>query len=159
MTPTPETPTPDDKPTLPQGPGFAFTFLYYFVGTALVTALLATQTLGVGLETGIPNRFGLLFGVVGGGIGALTNRSRSLTLPCPSQKNFQQQLNTILTDMGYAAVPDARTDGVMVYRRNALRQLFSGPVYVLLEGKQAHISSRTVQLGRIQRQLEAAGIR
>lgn len=151
--------SPNETPTLPQGPGFGLTFLYYFVGTALVTALLATQTLGVGLETGVPNRFGLVFGVIGGLVGASLNRSSTLTLTCPSQKTFKQQLTNILAEMGYSEMPDARTDGILVFQRSALRQAFSGRVYVLMEGKQAHLSSRTSHLRRLRQQLEQAGIR
>ena len=153
------TPSPDDTPALPQGPGFGLTFLYYFVGTALVTTLLATQTLGVGLETGVPNRFGLLFGGIGGLVGAILNRSGTLTLTCPSQKTFKQQITNILADMGYSEVPDARTDGILVFQRSALRQMFSGRIYVLIEGKQAQLSSRTSHLRRLRQQLEQVGIR
>lgn len=152
-------PSPDETPTLPQGPGFGFTFLYYFVGTALITTLMATQTLGLGMETGVPNRFGLLFGVIGGLLGASFNRSSTLTLTCPNQKTFKQQLTNILAEMGYSEVPDARTDGILVFQRSALRQIFSGRVYVLIDGKQAHLSSRTSHLRRLRQQLESAGIR
>lgn len=152
-------PTPDDIPTLPQGPGFGLTFLYYFVGTALVTALLATQTLGVGLETGQPNQFGLLFGIVGGLVGASLNRSGSLVLTCPNQKSFRQQLNTILAEMDYSEVPDARTDGILVYQRSGLQGMFSGRIYVLITGKQAQLGSRNSHLRRLRQQLEKAGIR
>jgi hypothetical protein len=152
-------PSPDETPTLPQGPGFGPTFLYYFVGTALVTALLATQTLDVGLDTGIPNQFGLLFGVIGGLVGASLNRTRTLTLTCPSQKTFKQQLTNILADMGYQEVPNARDDGILVFQRAALRQLFSGRVYVLIEGKTARLSSRTSHVRRLRQQLEQVGIR
>ncbi|MEB3291197.1 MAG: hypothetical protein VKI82_14865 [Leptolyngbya sp.] len=152
-------PSPDETPNLPQGPGFGLTFLYYFVGTALITALLATQVLDVGLDTGIPNQFGLLLGAVGGLVGASLNRSSTLTLTCPSQKTFQQQLTNILAEMGYHEVPDARDDGVLVFQRAALRQVFSGRVYVLIEGKTARLSSRTSHIRRLRQQLEKAGIR
>ena len=152
-------PSPDETPTLPQGPGFGLTFLYYFVGTALITALLATQVLDVGRDTGSPNQFGLLVGAIGGLVGASLNRSSTLTLTCPSQKTFKQQLTNILADMGYQEVPDARDDGVLVFQRAALRQVFSGRVYVLIEGKTAHLSSRTSHIRRLRQQLEQAGIR
>jgi hypothetical protein len=153
------TPTSDEKPTLPQGPGFGLTFLYYFAGTALVTTLLATKTLGVGLETGIPNQFGLLFGAIGGGLGALVNRSSSLILTCPSQKNFKQQLTTILAEMGYTESTTPRTDGILVYCRPPLSQAFSGKIYVLLEGKKAQLSSRAIQVNSLRKQLAKAGIK
>ena len=152
-------PTPDETPTLPQGPGFGITFIYYFVGTALITTLLATQTLGLGLETGRPNQFGLLFGIIGGLVGASVNRSDSLTLTCPSQKTFKQQLNTILAEMDYVKAPDARADGILVYQRPGLQGLFSGRIYVLISGNQAHLSSRKSHLRRLRQQLEQAGIR
>lgn len=153
------TPTPDDTPTLPQGPGFGLTFLYYFVGTALVTTLMATQTLGIGLETGQPNQFGLLFGVIGGLVGASLNRSGTLALTCPSQKTFRQQLANILSEMGYGEVADARDDGILVYERTGLSGRFSGKIYVLIDGKTATLSSRTSHLRRLRQQLEKAGIR
>lgn len=149
----------DDTPTLPQGPGFGLTFLYYFVGTALVITLLATQTLGVGLETGQPNQFGLLFGVIGGLVGASLNRSSTLALTCPSQKTFRQQLTNILAEMGYQEVTDTRDDGILVYQRTGLSSRFSGKIYVLIDGKTATLSSRTSHLRRLRQQLEKVGIR
>jgi hypothetical protein len=153
------TSTPDGTPTLPQGPGFGVTFLYYFVGSALVTTLMATQTLGIGLETGQANPFGLLFGVIGGLVGASFNRSSTLTLTCPNQKTFKQQLTNILAEMGYSEVPDARDDGILIYQRTGLSGRFSGKIYVLIEGKTANLGSRVSHLRRLRQQLEKAGIR
>lgn len=150
---------PSPPSNLPQGPGFGVAFLYYFVGTALMATLLASKTLGVGLDTGIPSQLGLVVGSVGGVVGGLINRSRTLTLPCPSQKTLRQELNQVLNEMGYGEDVDARTDGVSVYRRSTLSQFFSGKVYLLIEGKQAHLSSRSTQLQAIQRKLAEAGIR
>jgi hypothetical protein len=135
------------------------TFLYYFVGTALVTSLLATQTLGLGLETGRNNPFSLLFGIIGGVVGASLNHSSSLTLTCPNQKSFRQQLNAILAEMDYSEAPDARTDGILVYQRSGLQGVFSGRIYVLISGNQAQLSSRNSHLRRLRQQLEQAGIR
>lgn len=150
---------PSPPPNLPQGPGFGVAFLYYFVGTALMATLLASKTLGMGLDTGIPSQLGLVVGGVGGVAGGLINRSRTLTLPCSSRKTFLQALNQVLNAMGYSEDPDARTDDVLVYRRSTLSQLFSGKVYLLIDGKQAYLSSRSTQLQAIQRKLAEAGIR
>jgi hypothetical protein len=152
-------PTPDDTPELPPGPGFGATFLYYFLGTALVTTLLATQTLGMTLETGIPTQFGLLVGAVGGLIGAFANRSNTLVVPCPSEKKFNQQLDTVLTDMGYSQDQEASIENVLVYRRPPLRQAFSGKVYVLIQDNQAQIRSRAIHISSIKQRLEKAGIK
>ncbi|MGF1570042.1 MAG: hypothetical protein ACFCVD_18560 [Nodosilinea sp.] len=149
MTQSPAT----DDPTLPAGPGFGLTFLYYFSGTALVTTLLAVKTLGIGLETGFPNQFGLLFGAIGGLLGATVNRSTTLELPFSSQKKFRQKLEAVLAEMGYSEDTDVPLEGILVYRRPFLRQLFSGKVYVLLGHKQATLRSRVMHIQRVKRKL------
>lgn len=131
---------------VPQGPGFVPTFLYYFSGTALVTTFLAVQSLGVGLETGIPNQLGLIFGSMGGLIGAYFNRNRVIELPIAKRKAFLQQLEQALAEKGYELDDTAALEDVAVYRRAALRQLFSGRIYVQIEGQQAFIASRAANL-------------
>ncbi len=148
-----------DEPTLPSGPGFGLTFLYYFSGTALVTALLAVKTLGIGLDTGLPNLYGTAFGAVGGLMGAVVNRSTTLVLPISSRKTFKRELDAALAEMGYTEDDAAALDGILVYRRPFLRQLLSGRVYVLIGEKQAQISSRAIHMGGIKKRLEASGIR
>jgi hypothetical protein len=142
-----------EEPMLPEGPGFGLTFLYYFSGIALVTTVLAIKLLGVGLDTGIPNQFGLLFGAIGGALGATFNRSKVLDVPFTSQKAFKRKLEDTLNAMGYTQDLNANQDSILVYHRSALRQLFSGKVYVLLEDKQAHISSRANHIWGIKRKL------
>ncbi|MBD2106510.1 hypothetical protein [Nodosilinea sp. FACHB-13] len=148
-----------DEPTLPSGPGFGFTFLYYFSGTALVTALLAVNSLGIGLDTGLPNLYGTLFGTAGGLLGAFGNRSTTLILPINSRKTFKRELDAALAEMGYTEDAEANLEGILVYRRPFVRQLLSGRVYVLLSDKQAQISTRAVHMGGIKKRLEASGIR
>ncbi|MBW4459309.1 MAG: hypothetical protein KME47_03590 [Nodosilinea sp. WJT8-NPBG4] len=148
-----------DEPTLPSGPGFGLTFLYYFSGTALVTALLAVKSLGIGFDTGMPNLYGTLFGTVGGLMGAFVNRSTTLALPISSRKTFKRELDAALAEMGYTEDSEANLEGILVYRRPFVRQLLSGRVYVLLSEKQAQISSRAVHMGSIKKRLEASGIR
>jgi hypothetical protein len=142
-----------DEPTIPQGPGFGLTFLYYFSGTALVTTFLAVKTLGIGLETGVPNQFGLLVGAVGGVLGAIFNRSMILELPFKSRKTFQRNLDETLAAMGYTEDKAADYDGILVYRRAALRQLFSGKIYVHLGAGQATISSRAMHVRSLKKRL------
>jgi len=155
-------PTVDsDESPLPQGPGPAFTFLYYFAGTAAVTTFLALKILGLPLDTGIPNQFGLLFGAIGGTLGTVFNRTTTLKLPYRSRRQFQPTLEDALAVMGYAATDlppllAEREDceAIAVYRRSALRQLFSGRIYVYFGAKAATISSRAIHVRRLNRQLE-----
>ena len=143
-----------EKPTLPEGPGAGLTFLYYFSGVALVTTFLAIKTLGVSLDTGIPNQFSLVFVAVGGVLGATFNRSVTLDIPISGQNKFKQKLSAVLSDMGYTEDEKANLEGIQVFRRSPFRQLFSGKVYVLIEDKQAHISSRATHIRRIRRKLD-----
>jgi hypothetical protein len=152
-------PMSEDPPILPAGPGFGLTFLYYFSGTALVTALLAVNTLGIGLDTGLPNLYGTAFGLAGGLLGALVNRSTTLELPISSRKTFQRELDAALAEMGYTQDTGADLEGILVYRRPFVRQLLSGRVYVLVTDKKAQISSRAVHMRGIQRRLTAQGIK
>ncbi len=147
------------SPVLPAGPGFGLTFLYYFSGTALVTALLAVKTLGVGLESGLPNLYGTALGTVGGLLGALVNRSTTLTVPFSSRKTFKRELDAALADMGYTEDTTAHLDGILVYRRPFVRQLLSGRIYVLIDEKQAQIGTRLIHMGGIKQRLVASGIR
>jgi len=146
-------PDQSSPPSLPQGPSFVLTFLYYFSGTALITTFLAAKTLGVGLNTGIPNQFGLVFGTVGGLLGAAVYRSVTLEMAITSRQAFLKRLNRALEDMGYQLDPDANEDGIRVYTRPFLRQLFSGKVYVQVRDTQAVISSRAIHIRGIKRRL------
>ncbi len=155
----PEAPLPTE-PTLPEGPSFGLTFLYYFCGTALVTTLLAVKSLGIGLDTGIPNQYGIVFGIIGGVLGGLVNRSTVLTLPVSSQKTFKRELDAALAEMGYTEDTEANLlEGISVYRRPFVRQLLSGRIYVLITDKKAQISSRKVHMGNIKKRLAGNGIR
>ncbi|MBE9140079.1 hypothetical protein IQ254_23260 [Nodosilinea sp. LEGE 07088] len=154
----PDEPLPS-APSLPSGPGFGLTFLYYFCGTALVTTLLAVKTLDLGLDRGLPNQYGIVLGAVGGLLGALVNRSTTLTVPISSRKTFQRELEAALAEMGYTEDADASLDGILTYRRPFIRQLLSGRIYVLLSDQQAQISSRAVHMGSVKKRLEASGIK
>lgn len=138
---------------VPQGPGWVPTFLYYFSGTALVTTFLAVQTLGVGLETGIPNQLGLLVGILGGLIGAYFNRNQIIEVPIAKRKTFLRQLEQALAEKGYELDEAADLEGVAVYRRPAFRQLFSGRIYVQIEDQQAFIASRATHLRWLKKKL------
>ncbi|MBD2260165.1 hypothetical protein [Pseudanabaena sp. FACHB-2040] len=155
-------PTPDlekltlssDEVVVPKGPGFVPTFLYYFSGTALVTTFLAVKILGVGLDTGIPNQFGLLFGIVGGLVGTYFNQGKVLEIPFTSRKTFLREFQQVLDEKGYSQNPDASDDEIRVYQRPVLRQLFSGKIYVHLTEKRAFISSRAAHLRWLKKRLQ-----
>ncbi|PSN14131.1 hypothetical protein C7271_21925 [filamentous cyanobacterium CCP5] len=142
-----------DEPTLPRGPGWGMTFLYYFSSTALVTTFLALKTLDVSLDTGIPNQLGLVAGLVGGSLGAYVNHNKTIEIPYKNSKGFLKRLEGILADMGYTQDPDVKAD-FNAYRRPLLRQLFSGRIYVQCLGDRAVIAGRSLQLKALKNRLD-----
>ncbi|NJL47760.1 MAG: hypothetical protein HC929_10105, partial [Leptolyngbyaceae cyanobacterium SM2_5_2] len=84
---------------------------------------------------------------------------RTLLVPCSSPKKIKLQLDALLNDMGYSEDSDASPVGLLVYRRPALRQAFSGKIYLLIKDNQAQIRSRATHLRAIRKRLEKAGLK
>ena len=139
--------------TAQPGPGFGFTFLYYFAGIGLITTLLMAQSLHVSLESGFPAQLGIGVGLVGGLIAAYFNQTLSLEVPFKGKKQFLRSLSQVLSEMGYTQV--AETEGVLIYQRSPLRQLFSGKVYVQLNKQNALIFSRAAHIRSLRRRLSS----
>lgn len=166
----PQTPAPDLPETpLPQGPGVASTFLYYFSTSALVGSFVVSQGLHLGLQTGIPTQIGILFGLVAGSVGAYVNRSTQLQMTVANPKQFQQSLEAALEKMGYgptpelaatqAAAPDDSTGKAtpaapyLTYQRSSLSQFFAGKLYAYITPSQATIVSRAANIRRLKKLL------
>lgn len=148
------TESPNDAtvpPELPRGPGAAFTFTYYFSGAALITAFLAVKTLGVGLNTGITGQLALAIGTVGGLLGTLFNRARTLEVKFSSRKKFARQLEQALLGLGYLLTD--QSNGILTYQRSRLGRLFSGDIYVQLQEESAIIVSRAGNIRSLEKHL------
>lgn len=122
------------------GPGFLPTFLYYFTGATIIFTLLAVKGLGLGLSTGVPEQLGLVGGLVAGGFGAYMNQTTSFSVQFRDRKKFLKELDAALRELGYEQTSEI--EGVQVYERSSFRKLFSGKIYVQLEGNSATIASR-----------------
>lgn len=118
--------TLDDE--LPTGPGAAFTFMYYFSTAAFITALVTAKTLGVGLATGLPGEVAILGGAIGGSLGVLFNRSRTLEIPFTSKKKFRQEMARVLSSMGYSL--DHSEGPIAHYQKPNASRFFAGDIYV-----------------------------
>ena len=135
------------------GPGWIPTFLYYFVATTLIEALVLTQ----GLESNqLPGQtsfqIALLFGLVVGGVGAYFNSYETLTLPIKNRGAFTQRLGKALTQMGYVEVKTV--ESFTVYERSALSRFFSGKILVELGAKNATISGRASRMRQLRERME-----
>lgn len=133
------------------GPGIAATFLYYFSSTAVVLAFVVSRSLGIGIDTGLPQQFGVIGGLIAGILGAYFNRTVSFTVPVQSQKKFLNELESQLSQLGYEQV--AEEEGVYTYQRSSLSKWFSGRIFVQLEEKQATIASRAITVRGLKKQL------
>jgi type II secretory pathway pseudopilin PulG len=170
----PPTPAPDrPENPLPQGPGAASTFLYYFSTSALVGSFVVSRGLHLGLQTGIPTQIGILFGLVAGSLGAYINRSTQLQMTVANPKQFQQTLEAALEKMGYGPVPtpedteestdkgakankvNAATQAApyLTYQRSSLSQFFAGKLYAQITPSQATIVSRAANIRRLKKLL------
>jgi hypothetical protein len=153
MTESPETPNRADT-DLPQGPGIAFTFIYYFSGAALITALFAAQSLGVGFATGLPGQVGLLGGLVGGSLGVLFNRTRTLEIPVTSPKQMAGKLASTLEAMGYTQT-DTLENGIEVYQQGSFRRFFTGAILVQRRSQAWFLVSRAANIRTLKKRLQS----
>lgn len=133
------------------GPGFVPTFLYYFVSSAILFSFVTNHVLGAGFSTGIPQQAGILAGLLAGLMGGYFNRTLTVELPIQGKKAFLNNLNDVMTKMGYQQQEDV--DGVMVYEKSALAKWLSGKVFVKLEDRKATLASRAVHIWGIKKRL------
>ncbi|MEM9214783.1 MAG: hypothetical protein AAGD25_10595 [Cyanobacteria bacterium P01_F01_bin.150] len=138
------------------GPGFASTFLYYFVTTTIIMTAIALRATGLGLDSGFPQQFGLLIGLLGGMAGGYFNRTTTFSVSSASPTKLLKLLETILADMGYEVSEESERfdDDIALYQRSGLRSFFSGNVFVQIEKRQITVAARSISLKRIQAALE-----
>lgn len=156
MTETPDSPDTADNPLddeLPVGPGASFTFLYYFVTAGVITWLFAARLFGVGLTTLLPSELGLLGGAIAGLLGLTFNRSQTLEVDFTSPKKFRQQLNEVLTGMGYVLTDTEGT--VAQYQKPKASRFFAGDIFVQQRPKSAVLISRASNIRVLKRRLKA----
>ncbi|MEM1369409.1 MAG: hypothetical protein AAGG02_15645 [Cyanobacteria bacterium P01_H01_bin.15] len=135
---------------MPQGPGFAFTFLYYFSLSAFITILVTVQGTNFSWQDGFPYQVGTLLGLIAATFSATSNRSTTIVIPFVGRKKFSYQLEQALEDMGFKHC-EPRESALTVYRKSAVRSLFSGQIYVQLDEKKATIHGRVRNLKRLQK--------
>jgi hypothetical protein len=136
-----------------QGPGFVPTFLYYFVGTTLIVTWVLSRGVEVPTEVGNPFPLAVLCGALAGGLGAFFNSHEQISVSVKNRGAFLKKLTDTLTEMGYRE--SKQQDGVTLYDRPAPSNLFSGKIFVQLEGKTANLSGRSRTIRRLKGKLEA----
>jgi len=136
------------------GPGFFPTFLYYFVTTFLLMTLVSSQGLGISISTGVPPQIGLVLGLLAGIAGGYFYRTVTLSQTFEDKQKFVAHVTGILADMGYSPAPSTSDgDELTVYQRPFPSRLFSGKVYVQTKDDTANISSRSIHISGLKKQL------
>ncbi len=149
---TKTSPTSADTADLPSGPGGTFTFIYYFSGAALITALFTVKTLGVGLSTGLPGEFALVGGLIAGTAGVFFNRTQTVEIPFQRRKLFKQQLASVMADLGYVCKDSE--NGIDCYQRSSLQRWFAGDIYVRVQEQSALFVSRAANIRTLKKRLD-----
>ena len=140
------------------GPGFASTFLYYFVTTTIIMTAIALRTTGLSLDSGLPQQFGLIVGIVGGLTGGYLNRTTTFSVVSTNPTKLLKSLKQILAEMGYelSEETDLLDENISLYQRSGLRAFLSGNVFLQVEEQQVTVAARSISIKRIQSALDEA---
>ncbi|MDS3859662.1 hypothetical protein RIF25_02460 [Thermosynechococcaceae cyanobacterium BACA0444] len=156
------------------------TFIYYCAGTTMIAAFVASQLLHLSLLTPQPYRIGLIFGVVGGVLGAYFNHTATFSLTATNPQALDIQITTLLAETGYslaqqepnpedAAKPEDSSKEKMagrnkpstvgppptleIYRPSFWRSLFTGPIIIQRNPHQLTFISRAQTIKWLREQL------
>ncbi len=129
------------------GPGLAATFLYYFTSAAVAISFVVARSTGLGIETGIPQQFGAVGGLVAGVIGVYFNRTAQVSLSVQGRKKWLNALDSALAQYGYQLT--STEDDLRIYERSGWSKWFSGRIFVQIEaqiGSQPEAQTKTAQI-------------
>ncbi|MEO0378522.1 MAG: hypothetical protein AAF329_28785 [Cyanobacteria bacterium P01_A01_bin.17] len=138
------------------GPGVGFTFLYYFSMTIVVVVIAGSQGLNLSVASVQLYRYGIILGVLAGGIGSYFNRTASIDISTQDASVQKSQLGQILADLGFERDSEAteQQEDYTVYRRSGLASLFSGKIFIAQRSsKTTQVVSRAATLRQLQRRL------
>lgn len=125
---------------MPQGPGLLATFLYYFSSTVIIIVFVVSQGMHLSWNAKQPYQLGILVGLIAGLVGAIRNRSLTLSTVFQNRKAFIKTLDETLAQMGFSQ--KLQLENYWVYKKSSLQTLFSGKVFVQIEHNQATIVGR-----------------
>lgn len=152
------------------------TFIYYCAGTTFIAAFLVSKLLHLSLLTPQPYRLGLLFGLFGGILGAYFNHTASFSLTGSNPQALDNQITTLLTEMGYSLTPTDPTEietaensppepkngaqkpapaTLEIYRPSFWKSLFTGPIIIQREPQQLTFISRAKTIKWLRNQLSS----
>ncbi len=133
------------------GPGAGFTFLYYFSMTIVIVVLAGSQGLNLPVGAVELYRYGLILGLLAGGIGTYFNRTTSFEISAKDISTFKTQFEQILAASGFELDANAteQQEDFTVYSRSGLAGIFSGRVFVAYRGGMTQVVSRASVIRRL----------
>ena len=141
--------------SLPEGPGIAISFLYYFSTTTMIVAFFYSQSLDTSMFSPLPYRYGMVFGVVTGAIGAYLNRSKTISTSFKksrAKQEFSNKLQEALVEMGFE--PKSEEEDYTIYGKSSLKSFFAGKIFVQIDKKSAAIAGRATDLKKLSKKLD-----
>lgn len=131
-----------------QPPGFGLTFFYYFAVTNLIVIGLVSLRFEVSWLDPTIYPIGICAGLIAGILGTNFNRNVTVTATIKRKAAWLKTFNETLADMGFE--PQGELEDFTIYRKQAIATLFSGRVFLKLEGKTATIIGRANIIGKLQ---------
>ena len=131
-----------------QPPGFTLTFLYYFSITNVIVIGLLSGRFGVSYLDRSIYPIGICAGLMAGILGASFNRNVTVSAKVKKKGVWLKSLNKALAEMGFE--PQKELGEYSVYQKSGLATLFSGRVFLKIEGKTATVIGRAAVVKTLQ---------
>ncbi len=129
-------------------PGYTLTFLYYFSITNVLVIGLLSGRFGVSFLDRSIYPIGICAGLMAGILGASFNRNITVSAKVKKKGIWLKSLNQALADMGFE--PQKELGDYSIYQKNGWVSLFSGRVFLKIEGKTATVIGRAAVVKTLQ---------
>lgn len=143
------------------GPGIGLTFLYYFSMTVVIVVFVGSRSVDFTFASPQLHQYGVIAGLVGGVVGTLVNRNVTMDIVFDDRENFIDRLSQNLAAIGFELEIDeeemlleksVEEGDYFSYFRAGLAGWFAGGIYVVVCDRSAKISSRAINIQRLQKQ-------
>lgn len=129
-------------------PGYALTFLYYFSITNVIVIGLLSGRFGVSFLDRSIYPIGICAGLMAGILGASFNRNVTVSAKVKKQGVWLSSFNQSLAEMGFE--PQKELGDYSIYQKSGWATLFSGRVFLKIEGKTATVIGRAAVIKTLQ---------
>ncbi len=121
----------------------------------MIVAFFCSQSLGTGMFSPLPYRYGMIVGVLTGTIGAYLNRSKTISTSFKksrAKQEFSEKLQRALVEMGFEV--KSQEEDYAIYGKSSLASLFAGKIFIQIDKKEATILGRATDLKKLSKKLD-----